>query len=502
MDLSSEIVKSQKDILRHNFSKSRIIKVCRIGHMQYNPFSVKVKNYGARCKEFMRYGIILTDDQEDCDVFVSMYFDELAKISSQYNDSKKYLLWTHEPRFDTNFTKKVSLQNNVDIHIMNVYTGDAYENNYAYTFWLKSILEPVSYNNFSRPKYKKIAMIATYKENQPLVKDGINIDLCKLRTEIALRGHEFGCIDIYGPGWPENIATNPHQEKKHPHLVKLDILNQYHFNLCFENTNFKHYCTEKIWHSLIAGCLPIYYGKGNAIYDDFPKSSFLDYSDFNSPDVLMDYINNMDIKEFNLRMNLCLEVANNIYTKKNWASTRLKRLHSIISKLQTITGNKGEEEPIYEISLEEIIPQPSGQNIALNKPAQQSSYSKWSQPNESSRAVNGLKNGGYSFCTGLEVNPWWQVDLENTYTITQVRIYNRCNNSSAERARTLTLLFSTDGNNWEQVYSNDEKLVPGGINGQPLIVSFESKIAGYVRIQLNEKTYLHLDEIEVYGSAI
>ncbi|MCL2925246.1 MAG: FkbM family methyltransferase [Trichodesmium sp. MAG_R04] len=140
-----------------------------------------------------------------------------------------------------------------------------------------------------------------------------------------------------------------------------------------------------------------------------------------------------------------------------------------------------------QLNIVESLPEPPGESIALNKPAQQSSYSKWSQPNESSRAVNGVKNGSYSFCTGLEVNPWWQVDLEDTYIITQIRVYNRCDNSSAERARTLKLLFSTDGNNWVQVYSNDDQLVPGGVYGEPLIVSIESKIARYVRIQLNEK---------------
>ncbi|MCL2925247.1 MAG: discoidin domain-containing protein [Trichodesmium sp. MAG_R04] len=151
----------------------------------------------------------------------------------------------------------------------------------------------------------------------------------------------------------------------------------------------------------------------------------------------------------------------------------------------------------------ENLPKPPGENIALNKPAQQSSYSKWSQPNESSRAVNGVKNGSYSFSTNIEVNPWWQVDLEDIYVITQVRVYNRVDNSSAERARTLKILFSTEGNDWQEVYSNDDQLVPGGVGGiygKPLIVSTESKIARYVRIQLNKKTYLHLDEVEVYGS--
>jgi hypothetical protein len=166
----------------------------------------------------------------------------------------------------------------------------------------------------------------------------------------------------------------------------------------------------------------------------------------------------------------------------------------VLSKAQRSAGTRVRK-PVKNM---ENLPEAPGKNIALNKSAQQSSYSRWSKPNESSRAVNGVKNGGYSFCTDSEKQPWWQVDLEDIYAITQVRVYNRLD--YAERARTLKILFSTDENNWEQVYSNDEKLVPGGMDGKPLIVSIESKIARYVRIQLNEKTYLHLDEVEIYGS--
>ncbi|NRB06573.1 MAG: hypothetical protein HRU34_04055 [Richelia sp.] len=76
------------------------------------------------------------------------------------------------------------------------------------------------------------------------------------------------------------------------------ILQKYYFNLCFENTNWPNYCIEKIWDSIQGGCLPIYYGKGNRVYDDFPRNSFLDYSDFYRRDLLFDYIHDMKLDQF------------------------------------------------------------------------------------------------------------------------------------------------------------------------------------------------------------
>ena len=139
-------------------------------------------------------------------------------------------------------------------------------------------------------------------------------------------------------------------------------------------------------------------------------------------------------------------------------------------------------------------------NLALNKPTEQSSYNL-SNLNKLQSPVNGIKNGKFSFHTKKEVNPWWQVDLEDIYALTEVRVYNRIDTCS-DRARTLRILISSDGENWEQVYANDESYIFGGIDGRPLVVPISSKVARYVRLQLNEENHLHLDEVEVYGAVI
>ncbi|MGZ5436924.1 MAG: hypothetical protein ACXW3F_12775, partial [Pyrinomonadaceae bacterium] len=50
-------------------------------------------------------------------------------------------------------------------------------------------------------------------------------------------------------------------------------------------------------------------------------------------------------------------------------------------------------------------------NLALTRPARQSSTSQWSQPNDAKGAVDGNVSGGFGFHTESQQNPWWQVDL-------------------------------------------------------------------------------------------
>ena len=172
-----------------------------------------------------------------------------------------------------------------------------------------------------------------------LIRENQNIDLHALRVAIALEGYRLGKADIYGPGWPKRIKVveNPRTGGA---SRKMEILKNYHFHLCFENTNTDYYCTEKIWNSIAGGCLPIYYGKGNKIYEDFPKHSFLDYSEFKAPQELFDFIDSMSIVEFRRRLNLCIEVYNGLYRRDVLKSSYEKILMNIVNKMKEITADK------------------------------------------------------------------------------------------------------------------------------------------------------------------
>ena len=45
---------------------------------------------------------------------------------------------------------------------------------------------------------------------------------------------------------------------------KNSFLKNYKFNICVENSNRSGYVTEKIFQSIVAGCLPVYWGSNNA----------------------------------------------------------------------------------------------------------------------------------------------------------------------------------------------------------------------------------------------
>jgi hypothetical protein len=63
------------------------------------------------------------------------------------------------------------------------------------------------------------------------------------------------------------------------------------------------------------------------------------------------------------------------------------------------------------------------------------------------------------------------------------------------RARTLRVLVSDDDRNWKLVYDNAGRV----FGPEPLIVPMNGEQARYVRVQLAEPNYLHLEEVEVLG---
>ncbi|NEN93050.1 MAG: glycosyl transferase [Okeania sp. SIO3H1] len=307
-----------------------MIEIFKVDNMEYTPFIRQVEKFAGD-------EIVFSDREEDCDVFVTRFFQKLKPLILQYGSSKKYLVWTHEPRFDTHFNHKVSWKG-VDVHIMNIYTGDIYLNNY-YFFWRENICKIPDYQveKFGREKHKKIAaLIKNCNWNTSLICNGQELDLYELRKKIALQGYQLDKIDIYGKGWQENIVVENSRSGRWQER-KIEILQKYHFNLCFENTIADYYCTEKIWDSIISGCLPIYYGgKNSTIYEDFEKNSFLDYTEFRDSNELFEYVEKISIDEFNKRLNLCIQTFNKTYEKVKQMNRKKQVVKNIVQKLKEI----------------------------------------------------------------------------------------------------------------------------------------------------------------------
>ena len=111
---------------------------------------------------------------------------------------------------------------------------------------------------------------------------------------------------------------------------------------------------------------------------------------------------------------------------------------------------------------------------------------------------DGIKDGTWGFHTGETKDPWWQVDLGTSRAMDRVVIWNRCD-GTASRAANLQVLTSTDGEHWQVVFTNDGKVFGGVPDGKPLEVRLSAVTARHFRIQLPGTSYLHLDEVEIFG---
>ena len=75
-------------------------------------------------------------------------------------------------------------------------------------------------------------------------------------------------VDVYG-----NVSARPLRQSK------LEILPLYNFNICFENSMFPGYYTEKILHAWASGCVPLYFAD-RFFSKDFNPSAAINRADF------------------------------------------------------------------------------------------------------------------------------------------------------------------------------------------------------------------------------
>lgn len=74
---------------------------------------------------------------------------------------------------------------------------------------------------------------------------------------------------------------------------KLDLLMNYRYNICFENSIHPGYHTEKFLQAKLAGCIPIYYG-ADTLGIDFNEKCGINYLNYDSVENLLEYIIELD----------------------------------------------------------------------------------------------------------------------------------------------------------------------------------------------------------------
>jgi len=107
-------------------------------------------------------------------------------------------------------------------------------------------------------------------------------------------------IDVYGAGWDRTALELSHCSYPLENNAwrgtitgpKFDTLARYEFCLCYENSSFPGYITEKIFDCFATGTIPIY--RGAPDIDSFlPRELFIDLAGFRSAGELLEHLDGM-----------------------------------------------------------------------------------------------------------------------------------------------------------------------------------------------------------------
>ncbi|MDZ4655329.1 MAG: glycosyltransferase family 10 [Coriobacteriia bacterium] len=108
-------------------------------------------------------------------------------------------------------------------------------------------------------------------------------------------------FDLYGRGWSSNEYIRSPQQSRAVRkayrgeidpLEKLDVLSEYKFSLCYENTSFPGYITEKIFDCFAAGSIPVYLGAPD-VAESIPPECFIDAREFENMRSLERFLRSM-----------------------------------------------------------------------------------------------------------------------------------------------------------------------------------------------------------------
>lgn len=261
---------------------------------------------------------------------------EIAKKAALLFPFKKIVIHQVELFIDTTKTEIVYLYKVKPVVVINGFNKGVFFNNYHFLsgyiydddcdLGLKKEELILMSSIFSKKEFEKAKHIIFIGQKRNFAEintnnTAIGIDLNAKRQDIAQCAYDKGVGHLVGRGWNEisGIKNSGYDSGNENWWdSKLEILKGYRFNIALENTLWKYYVSEKIWHSIKAGCLPIYWGKDSSIYDTFPKDSFIDASEFSDCNDLIDFTINMSYEAWRERMERCIKVYNDSMMKMNY----------------------------------------------------------------------------------------------------------------------------------------------------------------------------------------
>jgi hypothetical protein len=117
---------------------------------------------------------------------------------------------------------------------------------------------------------------------------------CQKRNEFFNKLNTYKRVDSGGPLYNNIGYVLPYGNESMK--AKLGWLPNYKFNMCFENSSYPGYVTEKIYEAFIGGTIPIYWGSPT-VEVDFNPRAFLNWYDYKNDDAFLQAIIELDQNE-------------------------------------------------------------------------------------------------------------------------------------------------------------------------------------------------------------
>ena len=150
---------------------------------------------------------------------------------------------------------------------------------------------------------------------------------------------------------------------------------------------------------------------------------------------------------------------------------------------------------VGELDRDMVVTARPSENLALGKNWVSSSASSWSPDS----GIYGERTTGefpFFFHTELDHVPWFVIDIGAVERISEVRIYNRWD-QLGERAQKMRIWLSKTGVDYHLVFDAVEAHWHPGM---PLFLRFKNAVFRYLKVDLDEEQYLHLDGIEIFAA--
>jgi len=163
----------------------------------------------------------------------------------------------------------------------------------------------------------------------------IGASLYEKRNRAIIDLNKAGTVDLYGRGWNKYVVGgNVFNYRKLKNIWKgeLDVkdnsMSKYKFSICYENTDFPGYLTEKIFDSLAAGTIPIYYGS-DYVEEILPKELYINVKKFKNICDISNYINKFNADDYQVFYDALIKFCDSEIFKMNTYKARAEQLLKI-----------------------------------------------------------------------------------------------------------------------------------------------------------------------------